>query len=633
MLNINIKSLVFICFLSMLSAQSVSMRQIEQLSNNQIDAIKEGFKSDSIAEEQIENQLVNINLAPKEKKEYSENFGYSYFQQSISFFDNIPAPSEFKIGPGDELLLSLWGETNLRKKFVINKDGSFFYENIGFINLNNKTLQEAESILSNRLSQIYSTINNEKNLTKLSLELGQLKSINVYFTGETNNPGINLIHPFSDIFTALSQAGLKETGSLRNVQLIREGEIVNTFDFYTFFINGKNNFSKVRIFDGDIIHIPVVANRVQIQGGTTRLGYFELIDTDTVSDLFQYAGGLKAIASNTIIVDRVIPADQRTSNDNARSRGIIPISEAPNSFLNNGDWISIPAITAVETDATIYGNVKNPGGYPARNMTLKDVLKLAGGFDDPLYRQSLRDDMTILRKDKNNFYSIEFIENYSTSDTFILEPGDKIFIYENIKYTNDFVYRVEGQVFKPGTYPLKQKAITVREALSLAGGLTELTTEKHIMVQQEYTTTDTDGTQITSTERVNNASLDFEIGVNSVIIAFPFENVVKVEGNVYSPGLITYTKGYRYPKYIELAGGYKPNALKRKTYIRRANGNIEKVQGYFLSRGKRIYAGDTIIIPEDLNPSDVNIQGLITDILSVLTNLVAILAIVDNTSD
>ena len=633
MFNISIKSLVFLCLLSTLFPQSVSMRQIEQLSNNQIDAIKEGFKSNSVSEEQIENQLADVNLAPIEKKESSENFGYSYFQRNVNFFDNIPAPPEFRIGPGDELILSLWGETNLRKKFVINKDGSFFYENIGFINLNNKTLQESESILSNRLSQIYSTINNEKNLTKLSLELGQLKSINVYFTGETNNPGINLIHPFSDIFTALSQAGLKETGSLRNVQLIRQGEIVDTFDFYTFFVDGKNNFSKVRILDGDVIHIPVVANRVQIQGGTTRLGYFELIDTDTVSDLFQYAGGLKAIVSDTIIVDRVIPADQRTSNDNARSRGIIPISEASNFSLNNGDWISIPAISAVETDATIYGKVKNPGDYPAKNATLKDILKLAGGFDDPLYRESLHDDITILRKDKNNFYSNEFVENYSTSDTFILEPGDKIFVYENIKYNNHFVYRVEGQVFKPGTYPLKQKSITVKEALSLAGGLTELTTEKHITVQQEYTKIDVAGNEITTTELVNNANLDFQIGINSVITVSPLENVVKVQGNVYNPGLITYKKGYRYPRYIELSGGYKPNSLKGKSYIQRANGHIEKVNGYFISRGKRIYPGDTIVVPEDLNPSDVNIQGLITDVLSVLTNLVAILAIVDNTTD
>ena len=113
----------------------------------------------------------------------------------------------------------------------------------------------------------------------------------------------------------------------------------------------------------------------------------------------------------------------------------------------------------------------------------------------------------------------------------------------------------------------------------------------------------------------------------------PLENVVEVQGGVYNPGLIQYKKGYRYPRYVELAGGYKPNSLKRKAYVRRANGNIEKVNGFFISRGKRVYAGDSIIIPENLNPTDFNIQTLLTDALSVLTNLVAILAIIENTSD
>jgi len=609
------------------------MRQIEELSNNQIDAIKEGLQSTSMSGEQIENQLVAVNIMPKKIKESSKNFGYSYFKRDISFFDNIPAPAEFRMGPGDELVLSLWGETNLRKKFVINRDGSIFYENIGFINLNNKTLQEAESILSNRLSQIYSTIDNEKNITKLSLELGQLKSINVYFSGETRSPGINLIHPFSDVFIALSQAGLKETGSLRNVQLIREGEIVDTFDFYTFFVNGRNNFSKVRILDRDVIHIPVVANRVQIQGGTTRLGFFELIDTDTMSDLFKYAGGLKALVSDTIIIDRVIPLDQRTSNDNARSRGIIPISEAPNFSLNNGDWISIPGITHVETDVIVYGKVKNPGGYPAKNLTLKDILKLAGGFDDPLYRETIYDDITILRKDKNNFYSKEFIQNYSTADTFTLQPGDRIFVYEDINYNNNLIYRVEGQVYKPGTYALHSSSVTVKDALYLAGGLTELSSERNITVKQEYTSVDSDGNLIITHRLVNNVSLDFELGPNSVLVAAPLENVVNIVGNVYNPGLITYNKSLRYPQYIELAGGYKPDTRKRKVYIQRANGNIKKIGGYFMNRREKIYAGDSIIVPINDNPSEFDVSAFAVDMLSILTNLVAILAIVDNTSN
>ncbi len=622
MLNQKMRILVFVCFSNMLFAQS--------LSNDQIDAIKEEFKTSNVSESQVVNKLADVNLTPK-KTRFSQNFGYSYFQKSVNFFDNIPTPPEFKIGPGDELFLSLWGETNVRKKFVLNKDGAIFYENLGFINLNNKTLQEAESILSDRLSQIYSTINNEKNLTELSLELGKLRSINVYFTGETKNPGINLIHPMSDIFSALVQTGIKETGSLRNVQLIRKGKIVDTFDFYTFFVSGQNNFSKFRIFDGDVIHIPVVANRVQIQGGTTRLGYFELIDTDTVSDLFKYAGGLKAIVSDTIIVNRVIPANQRTSDDNARSRGIIPIAEASNHSLNNGDWISIPAITAVETDATIYGRVKNSGGYPAKNMTLKDILKIAGGFDDPVYRKSMNENVIVLRKDANQFYSKEFFVSFKDADSFQLSVGDKIFVYENVNYSSSFTYRVQGQVNKPGTFPLK-KGITVGEALNLAGGPTDISSLSNFTLSQEITELDGSDNEVTYSKIVANAKLDFEIGPNSVISVLPLENIIIVEGNVYKPGLVAYKSNLTMSKAIELAGGYKPNSLKKRAYVRKANGEIDKAN-IFRGRAKLLDPGDTVIVPVDNSPRNLNPGALTADILSILTNLVAIFAILNNDSD
>lgn len=622
MLNQKMKILVFVCFFNMLFAQS--------LSNDQIDAIKAEFQSNNVSEAQVENKLADVNLLPM-KSNFSQNFGYSYFQKDVNFFDNIPAPPEFKIGPGDELFLSLWGETNVRKKFIINKDGAIFYQNIGFINLNNKTLQEAESILSDRLSQIYSTINNEENLTELSLELGQLRSINVYFTGETKNPGINRIHPMSDIFSALAQTGIKETGSLRNVQLIRKGEIVHTFDFYTFFVSGQNNFSKFSIFDGDVIHIPVVANRVQIQGGTTRLGYFELIDTDTISDLFKYAGGLKAIVSDTIIVDRVIPANQRTSDDNARSRGIIPIAEASNHSLNNGDSISIPAVTRVETDVTIYGKVKNSGGYPAKNMTLKDILKIAGGIDDPVYRKSMDDNVVVLRKDANQFYSKEFKVSLKDADSLQLSVGDKIFVYENINYSSSLTYRVQGQVNKPGTFPLK-KGITVREALNLAGGPTDIATLSNFIVSQEITELDELENQITYSKIVGNANLDFELGPNSVINVLPLENVISVEGNVYNPGLVAYKSNLTMSKAIALAGGYKPKSLKKRAYVRKANGAIEKTN-LLRGRGKSLDPGDTIIVPLDVSSRNFDPGALTADLLSILTNLVAIFAIVSNNSD
>ena len=220
-------------------------------------------------------------------------FGYDYFIRDINFFDNVPTPADFRLGPGDEIIISLWGETNSRENLVINKDGLIYYKNIGFINLSNKTLKQAESVLVEELSRVYSTLKDKDSSTKLMLELGKIKSINIYFSGQIEIPGINIIHPFSDIFSAIVQAGgVKREGSLRKVQLIRDNEIITTVDFYSFFMSGKNTFSNIKITEGDVIHIPAIEKRVEITGEVNRPSYYEILDKESLKDLFDYASGL-----------------------------------------------------------------------------------------------------------------------------------------------------------------------------------------------------------------------------------------------------------------------------------------------------------------------------------------------------
>ena len=426
---------------------------------------------------------------------------------------------------------------------------------------------------------------------------------------------------------------LNDNGSLREVQLIRNDQLLTTVDFYSFFINGKNTFSNVKLIDGDVIHIPSIQNRISISGEVNRPSTYELLAGESLSDIIVYSSGLTSDASSTIVIDQIIPVGKRSSDDNAKTSIAINFKSEKSVILNNGDSIEILSITPVDSEVTIFGRVKAPGNYPGVNTTLKNILDIAGGFDDPIFRQTIREDeILVLRQDSEKFYGKEFTVKYKDADQFNLEPNDKIFIYEDINYKNSFNYRIEGEVFKPGTYPINSKTISVGEAISLAGGLTELSSNRNLTVKQEFTEVDDEGNEITTSETVNNVTLDFEIGINSVIIASPFENIVKVEGNVYSPGLITYEKGYRYPRYIELAGGYKTDTLKRKSYIKRANGNIEKVNGFFISRGKKVYPGDTIVVPVNPNPQDFDITTFISDLSTTLANIAAILLIVDNTN-
>ena len=630
------KIIVFIFLFMNFGFSQISVNDIEKLSNSQLDLIREELQSSNLNElDQDSNIVVNTeNVSIKAPKSSPKNtfFGYDYFNRDINFFDNIPTPPDFKLGPGDEIILSLWGETNSRENFVINKEGLIYYENIGFINLSNKTIEEAESVLVNELSRIYSTLKDKNNQTQLMLELGKLKSINVYFSGRVKSPGIHLIHPFSDVFSSIIQSGgIRNEGSLRKVEIIRSNKIIAVVDFYSFFISGKNNFSNVRILDGDIIHIPEVSIRASIEGDIINGGLFELIEDESIAQLINYAGGLKATASSNAIIDRITPLSKRSSDDNARTSQNINFNEFSKIIVNDGDNIKILSIGDVSTKVELFGRVKYPGEYAA-SSSLKDVLDIAGGFEDPLYRKTIRDDeIIVLRKDENQFYGLEFKIPYKDSDNFTLVPDDKIFVYENTLYDNLFSVKVEGEVNKRGNFQLK-KDMTVQDVINLAEGFSPLANQSAIIVSESFTSIDNEGNVIEETRSVNNATLDFKLTNRSTVNVLPLENVVSVVGNVYSPGLITYSKGKTINRYINLAGGPKPNTLSNRMYVKRANGQIKKVS-MLRGLGVIVRPGDTIFVPVDEDPKDFDITSFIADLATTLANIAAILVVIDNTNN
>lgn len=621
--------LVFLIIINSVFAQG-SLRGI----NSELDRLKKELQTDLVEQvDTVQEEISTANISPLSNSPSDEQpyyFGYDYFSREINFFDNIPTPSNYRLGPGDEVILSTWGEYNSQKKFIINKNGSIFYENLGFISLLNSTLEEAESILQKELSKIYETINSNDNPTNVTLELGRLKSVNVYFTGEVENPGIHLIHPFSDIFTAIVQSGgIKDNGSLRNIHLLRDNKIISQIDFYSFFISGKNDFSDVKIIDGDVIHIPSIQNRINIVGEVNRPGFYEISKNDEISDLIQYASGFTNLASSSIILETINPLESRLSNDKATSSQNIDFNDKIKLDLSSVNKIDVMKIIPNDSMVEVFGRVKNPGRFSA-NSTLKEVLDIAGGFNDPIFEQTiLKNKITVLRQTSEQFYGKEFTISYSSSSSFDLEPNDKIFVYENINYRNSFTYTVKGEVVKPGTFSLS-KDLTLAEALNLAGGLTEFGSKDAMNIVQTFTSIDENGIQIKEEIQLGNIDLNLMVSDGMVINILPIQNTIKVEGNVYNPGLIAISKNaISMSKAIELAGGYKPYSLKKRSYVLRSNGQIDKAN-IFRGKTKRVYAGDTVFVPVNPDPSDFDITTFIADLSSTLANIAAILILVDN---
>ena len=634
-----IKKLITFSIISTAVFAQLSLSDVNKLSNQQLDLIKNELQSksalSSTKQARLDSGILNPapiifegNLGSDITIIDEYYFGYEYFKKDINFFDNIPTPPQYKLGPGDEIVLSLWGENNSREVFTLTKDGMIYYENIGFISLANKTLKEAEDVLKKALSKVYSTLNDNINPTYLMLQLGQLKSINVFFSGNVPNPGVNLIHPFSDIYTAIVQmGGIKNLGSLRNVELIRDGKKVFIADFYSFFLNGSGNFLNERILEGDIIHVPNYHKRVKIDGEVRKPGYYELLDGENASLLIEFAADFTSNAATQLKYNSIIPVEKRQSDDIAKESNLIQSTELSKLFLNDGDSLTALSIKYVSNQVEVLGRVKFPGNYPS-SSNLKEVLDAAGGFEDPVFRNSIMEEkILILRLSKNSFYNEEITISYDDSNNFELQTSDKILVYEDTNFTNSFSIQVNGEIKVKGLVPFRA-GMTLRDAINLAGGLTELGDENSILV---FDTLDNINTNVSSA--IGNITMDSILSPNSSVRVPQKKFLVSVEGNVFRPGLVQYSsKPSSLKAYIELAGGLKPNTAKKRIYLKRSNGKIEKVgllRGAFLS----IKPGDTIFVPLDTRTRPFDPTMFTADILSILANLVAIVAILDNTNN
>ncbi len=626
-------------FLISTTFAQISMSDIQTMSNQQLDEIKKELQSQAKSSnvETISSSpsidasdAVSIISVPISQA-LGDFFGYNYFRKDISFFDNIPTPVDYKLGPGDEIIVSLWGEANSRTAYTINKDGMIFINVLGYISLSNYTISAAEEILKKELSKVYSTLLDEENPTQLMLSLGKLKSINIYFSGHVENPGINLIHPFSDIFSAIIQAGGVETnGSLRKIELIRNDQVVQSIDFYSFFMDGKNSFSDIKLLDGDVIHIPAVSKRVRIEGAVKRPGTYELIDNENIDNLIQFSAGLESSAKSKIIISQLIPMKERVSDDISRNSISVNFDDRNSVVLNDGDKLSIPNIVGTSSDVLVQGRVKLPGQYPSYKMTLKDVLELAGGFEDPIFNKSiLKDQIIVIRKDSSKKYSKEFKVKFSESENFKMEPQDIVFVYENIFYNKKFSFSITGEVRVPGDYYVNEE-ISIEEAVKLAGGFTDEAFINAIKLKGDFKVT---GGAVQDGGFYQNVTLDTKIPNKSTVEVPPKFNAVKIVGNVYSPGLISLNnQKITISKGIELAGGLKPYSLKKRIYIKRANGEILK-PNVLARKTKRLKPGDTIFVPKNENENRLNVNAFVSDLTSTLTNLVVILSIIQNNTN
>ena len=577
----------------------------------------------------------------------SKHFGYDFFtrRDSIGFWENLPTPANYLLGPGDELVISLWGQTQLRETYVITREGTIYDEKVGLLNLVGKTMSDAREYLETQYGRVYATLNGKPQSTFMDVSLGGLRSINVDFVGQVKYPGVYPIHPFSTVITALIQAGgVDTTGTLRSIQLKRNGQIKTNVDLYDYLLKGDLS-SNIQLRDQDIIVVPTRASVITVDSAIVNDGIYESVPGETVHDIIQYAGGRTHDASDIVGVRSIRPKKER-GNGNIYNASYNNIEETKRMLVNNGDYISIRYLFYELQEVELIGQVKSPGKYHYyKDMTFNDLIKLGGGFEDSTFWKSVyHDKAEIIRRSPVSRY--DEVIPVNLNHIFLREKDvpiqnlDRVVIHANSNYFEKDHIQIQGEVNVPGSYPLIYDNETLQSVLNRSGDLTSKAMKNGISIYRDKRYFEATEVQeaflpersgITNYEKNANAkvrvawqNVSIPLMPGDSIVVKESPGTVNVSGEVYNPGLIEFRKGKKLKYYINASGGMTEKANNKKIIVIYANGLVSPNKWYSTPK---IEDGTTIIVNKKEITEPFNPTEFASTIASFLSSIITILVL------
>lgn len=493
-------------------------------------------------------------------------FGRNIFRSGNLTFApsaNLPTPVNYVLGPGDEVIIDIWGANQATIRRTISPDGTINIPDVGMISLNGMTIKQADSYMKKKLGQIYS-IDGDNAKSEIKLSLGNIRTIQVNMMGEVANPGTYYLSSLSNIYHALHRAGgVSRLGTLRDIQLIRKGKVIATIDIYDFIREGKMN--EIILEEGDIINVPTYDIIVDIAGNVKRPMSYELKEGETIADLIDYAAGFTGDAYTKNI---------RMIRKNGSEYQIFTINEPDYATfkLMEGDALAVGAmLDRFENRIEIKGAVYRPGTYELGDEigTVKQLIEKAEGLKgDAFTNRALitreREDLTLemLPVDIGAIMA-------GTAPDVKLVKNDILYIpsIHDLKDLGNIT--VGGEVARPGTFVYAENT-TLEDAIMLAGGLLESASTVKIDVTRRIKNPSSmeqseDLAQIFTFTFKDGYVLDSETG----FILEPYDNIfvhkspsyseqamVEVRGEVVFPGFYAISKrSERISDLVRRAGG------------------------------------------------------------------------------
>ncbi|QQR98568.1 MAG: SLBB domain-containing protein [Sphingobacteriales bacterium] len=400
----------------------------------------------------------------------NEIFGHRFFStDNLQLFlksTDTKAPDSYVLGVGDELLISVWGYADYNNKFKIGDDGYIQEKEFGRLYLKGITFVAAKAVIGKRLNTFINPAN-----TKYEISLNYSRSIDINLVGEVITPGTYKIPAINSVFNAVNAAdGVTRIGTVRNIQVKREGKLVKTFDLHQFLFNPmpQDNFY---LQSGDFVYVPVAEKLVKVQGAVRRPSIYELKSNEGLNELIVFAGGLKPDAFiRTIQITRYVK--DKTEIINIDYEKLMFNNE--NFKLNDGDIVDISFIpNGVENGVNISGSVRFPGRYQLKeNYRISDVIIMAGGIrldayiDRAYLKRKMPDQSEVITK----FSLSNILLDPNSADNFLLQKDDKIEIFSQSNFAEKFMVSIQGAVLKPAVLEYSQN-LTLNDLLFYAGGL------------------------------------------------------------------------------------------------------------------------------------------------------------------
>ena len=399
----------------------------------------------------------------------SRIYGHQVFNSRALTFEpseNLATPQNYILGPGDEVVIDIWGTNEDHIRQQISPEGSIMISQIGPVYLNGMNINQASNHIKNTFAKKYAGMSDEE--TDIQVTLGQIRTIQVDILGEVATPGTYRISPFSTVFHGLYRAGgINNIGTLRNIQVLRNGKMIAGIDVYKYLFEGKAD-GNIRLQEGDVIIVPPYEQLVNVDGNVKRPMYYEIKPNETIQDLLNYAGGFTGDAYS-----EMVRLSRQSGNQNELYN--IESGDFETYRLQDGDIITIGTILdRYANRVELKGSVYRPGMYAlSPNLqTVGQLIATADGLMEDaytgralLYREGPELQLEILALDLGDILA-------GRAPDVELKRNDMLVISSIHELEARGAITVNGQVMRPGTYPYAENT-TLEDLILQAGGLLE----------------------------------------------------------------------------------------------------------------------------------------------------------------